>query len=165
MRVHITGNAGAGKTTLGKTIANDLDLPFFGLDGIVWQPNWQKTPPEERKRLEEELIDKPEWVIEGVSNLVRRSADVTVFLDVPRTKCFIRATKRTLPNLFKTRPELPENCPEYKIIPQLIRIIWKFPEGVRPVILEDIAQGQNVMHLLDPRDYNQAELRRHLTCC
>lgn len=164
MRIHVTGNAGAGKTTLAKTIATHFDLPAFGLDQVVWKPGWKKTPPDERDRLELALIDKPDWVIEGVSNLIRRAADVTIFLDVPRHRCMVRAMKRTVSYLFKTRPELPANCPEYKIIPQLIKIIWRFPERVRPVILEDIAQGQNVIQLQDPREYNSAELRRRLTC-
>ncbi|MFT7214503.1 MAG: adenylate kinase family enzyme, partial [Granulosicoccus sp.] len=44
MRIHVTGDAGSGKTTLGKKIGAELNLPVFGLDQVVWQPGWTKTP-------------------------------------------------------------------------------------------------------------------------
>ena len=101
MRIHVTGNAGAGKTTPAKRIGNDLNLPIYGLDQVVWQPGWKKTDPILRDQLEQELIEKPDWVIEGVSHLVRRSADVTIFLDVPRHRCMTRIIRRSLPYLSK----------------------------------------------------------------
>ena len=45
-RINITGNAGSGKTTLAKNLGRRLSIPVIHLDQIVWQPNWQKTPPE-----------------------------------------------------------------------------------------------------------------------
>ena len=162
-RIHVTGNAGAGKTTLASRIAAELDLPLFGLDKIVWRPGWEKTPPDIRDQLEAELIAKPRWVIDGVSHLIRQAADVTIFLDVPRHRCLIRSCRRSIPYLFRSRPELPDNCPEYRILPRLFKIVWRFPDRVRPVILNEIKAGSSIIHLSDPDEYSAAELSRRLS--
>jgi hypothetical protein len=39
------------------------------------------------------------------------------------------------PYLFRSRPGMPERCPEIQIIPTLARIIWNFPTAVAPRIL------------------------------
>ena len=162
MRIHITGNAGSGKTTLSNIVGAEFGLPVFGLDKVVWQPGWKKTDPDVRDSLEAELIEKPKWVIDGVSHFVRGAADVTIFLDVPRNVCMIRAIKRSIPYLFRSRPELPANCPEYKIMPRLLKIIWRFPDRVRPVILKDIHQSGRIIQLSDPNEFDGEELRKYL---
>ncbi len=55
---------------------------------------------------------------------------------MPRYLCFKRLIFRNYKYLFKSRPELPENCPEIKIISKLIHIVWNFNKVVRPTILE-----------------------------
>lgn len=137
MRIHITGNAGSGKSTLAKEIGTELNLPVFGLDKVVWQNGWTIRPPGERKQLEYELCQKPLWVIEGVSSLARESADVVVFLDFNRAKCYWRCAKRNWRYLFSSRLGLPERCPEIKILPKLVMIIWQFASIMRPKILTE----------------------------
>jgi len=159
MRIHVTGNAGAGKTTLGRRIANEFDLPLYGLDQVVWQPGWQKTAPEKRNRLESELIGKPCWVIEGVSHAIRHAADVTLFLDVARYRCLFRASARSLRYFFRGRPELPHDCPEYKIMPQLIKIIWRFQSRVRPVIMQELESDKRIIRVTNASEINWQELR------
>ena len=105
--------------------------------GIVWQPGWQKTPPDERERLEGELIEQPAWVIGGVSPRVRKAADVVIYLDVSRPTAYYRCAKRNWRYLFRSRPELPEHCPEILILPTLCKMIWRFPTRVAPQILAD----------------------------
>ena len=135
VKLHITGNAGSGKTTLGRKLGEALDLPVFGLDQVVWGPGWQKMPRDVIAERIGALVAKPAWVIEGVSYQVHDAADFVVFLDVPRRISFIRCAKRNWPYLFRSRPELPENCPELLIIPKLVEIIWKFKTNVRPKLL------------------------------
>lgn len=135
MRIHITGNAGSGKTTLAKELGFLLDVDVYGLDKIVWQQGWGTRPLKERRRLEEDLCQKTAWIIEGVSSLVRESADVIIFLDFSRRECYWRCLKRNWRYLFKSRPELPDHCPEIKILPELVKIIWQFPSNSRPTIV------------------------------
>lgn len=138
MRVLVTGNAGAGKTTVSTALAEGLGLPRYNLDGVVWRERWHKAPATERDAAVAQLIDDPSWVIDGVSEPVLRAADVVVFLDVPRRRCIGRAMRRNRRYLFRSRPELPPRCPEILIIPRLLRIIWRFDANVRPQILAEL---------------------------
>ncbi len=166
MRINITGNAGAGKTTLANQLAEALDLPVFSLDAIVWQPGWKKTPPEERKALEEELVSKPSWVIDGVSSQVRQASDLVIFLDVSRRVCTWRGVKRSLRYFNRTRPSLPPNCPEWRIIPRLLRIIWRFPSRGGMAIRKEATKHPDQYRILAHPNELKAiveELRHHCT--
>lgn len=152
-RVLVTGNAGSGKSTLGKSLATSLDLPYFGMDQIVWKENWQKTPEEEERQKVAELIAQEVWLVDGVSHEVMAAADTIVFLDMPRRVCFWRAAKRNSRYLFTSRPGLPANCPEVLIIPRLVKIIWRFPKRVRPKILaEKGRRGDDFIHIRSKAD-------------
>jgi adenylate kinase family enzyme len=158
-RIFITGNSGSGKTTLARRVGDALGLPVFGLDQIVWLPGWRKSPPERRLPLEADWIARPDWVIEGVSSRVLAAADVVIFLDMSRTTSFRRSAGRNWRYLFRSRPGLPENCPEILIIPRHIRIIWNFPARIRPGILAAIEARAKADHIVRNADELAAALR------
>jgi adenylate kinase family enzyme len=154
-RVNITGNAGAGKSTLATQLGRSLGLDVIGLDKIVWQPRWRKTPRAQRLRAEAEIANRPGWVVDGVSDLMREAADTIVFLDLPRRTVLWRCAKRNWRYLFRSRPGLPAHCPELMILPTLVSIIWRFPTRVRPRILADFARwrGQKTLvHIQGERE-------------
>ena len=91
-RLHITGAAGSGTTTLGRALAVRAEIPHFDSDDYYWLPTdppyREARPPEERLRLlEPDLRRTEEWVLSG-SNvswgeaLIPRYGQV-VFLRVP----------------------------------------------------------------------------------
>jgi GTPase SAR1 family protein len=41
MRIVVVGTSGAGKTTLARRIAAQLQLPHIELDAINWQSEWR----------------------------------------------------------------------------------------------------------------------------
>ncbi|MFM2483784.1 AAA family ATPase [Celerinatantimonas yamalensis] len=145
MRVHITGNAGSGKTTLAKQLGQALNIPVDSLDSVVWKEGWVAASKEERTLGEQKLVNQRRWIIEGVSKTVRENADYVIFLDVPRHICLLRCFKRNLPYLFRSRPELPSNCPEIRVILRLIKLIWMFPSLARPIILQSLDQQKGVV--------------------
>jgi len=161
MRIHITGNAGSGKTTLARELGEILSINVFGLDKIVWQENWVATSFEERVSLEKELASKEEWIIEGVSSIARNSADYIIFLDFPRSICLKRGVLRSVKYLFSTRPELPNNCPEFKIIHKLIKLIWQFNTLARPSIIGDIKNKNSIIFSSNNDLYNFVGSARH----
>jgi adenylate kinase family enzyme len=153
-RILITGNAGSGKTHLARQLHSILNIPVYGLDSIVWKEKWRKTPREEKEKKIMKLIGKDEWIIEGVSLAVQEAADCIIFLDFSRKISYWRVLKRNIPYMFKSRPELPEKCPEIKIIPKLISIIWNFPNNVKPLILKrmNYSKHQEKYHIKTDND-------------
>jgi len=157
-RVLVTGNAGSGKSTVAAAMASILKLPFSGMDEIVWQPGWVKTPSAVRNAKESTIAAGSDWIVDGVSAIFLEAADTVVFLDYPRYKCYWRAFRRNLPFLFRSRPGLPVGCPELLVIPTLAKIIWRFPKRVRPSIFKVGHQsGKSFVHVR-----NNSELRQFL---
>jgi adenylate kinase family enzyme len=142
-RIFITGNAGSGKTTLAKALSKQLQLPYVGLDSIVWRPGWAKTPMSERNTQEKVVAADSAWIVDGVSDIILEAADLVIFLDCPRHKCYWRVFWRNLPYLFRSRPGLPARCPEILIVRRLLKIIWHFPKLVRPKVLSAVRKKGN----------------------
>lgn len=100
-RVAIVASAsGNGKTTLGRELAQRLDVPFVELDALVHGPNWVQTPNDELRRLMEPVLAGDGWVVDGtyrskLGDLVLRSADVVVWLDQPIAVWLPRLVRRT----------------------------------------------------------------------
>jgi adenylate kinase family enzyme len=138
MKIFITGNAAAGKTTFSKKLSDELDVPMQSMDRFVWLPGWKRQKPEKIKEALSYEVIKSDWIIEGVSSYVMQHADIIIFLDVPIYKAYWRAIKRTFRHLWKQRPEMPENCSEVKNIKELFKIIWNFHFQVRKTMLEKV---------------------------
>ena len=134
-RILISGNAGAGKTTLARELGERFGLPVVGMDRIVWAPGWQKTTAEARRRALDAALAPPCWIVDGVSHEVIRKADLVLLLNTPRWLCYARCARRNVRYLFRSRPELPAHCPELRILPYLLRLIWRFPRFVLPELL------------------------------
>ncbi len=135
-KILITGNAGSGKTTVGYHFSNILNKRLFHLDKIVWQPFWAVTPKKEKEEKFTEILKLDSWIVEGVSKIFLEEADTIIFLDYSRWTCYFRSLSRTGKYIFRSRPELPKNCPEIFAMSKLIRIIWNFPKHVRPIIIK-----------------------------
>ena len=124
-RISVVGNAGSGKTTVGRALAARLGVPFVELDSLQHQPNWQPLPKPEFQARVAELIAADGWVIDGNYSAVRPQiwarADTVVWFDLPRSTVMRQVIARTvsrglfrkelwngnrerLSNLFKTDP-------------------------------------------------------------
>jgi adenylate kinase family enzyme len=68
MKILVTGNAGSGKSSLGKRLSGNLNLPLYGLDKIVWKENWIKTSREERENQISKLQKKMTGLSRGFQN-------------------------------------------------------------------------------------------------
>ena len=92
MRIVVVGTSGAGKTTLARRIAAQLQLPHIELDAINWQSEWRdltRHNPEEFVRRVTEAIQAEAWVVDGnygpVRDRVWRRATHLVWLDYDST--------------------------------------------------------------------------------
>jgi len=115
-RILILGCCGAGKTTLARKIENALKIEVIHLDKHYWKPNWVESEQDEWKAKVKELIQRDQWIMDGnygsSLDISLERADTVIFLNYPTHKCLYRVLKRTYDFYGKTRPDMPNNCPE-----------------------------------------------------
>ena len=64
-RVAVFGNAGGGKSTLAKRLAETTGLPLHPLDLIQYEPGGGEAPREQYLQAHAELLRRDEWIIDG----------------------------------------------------------------------------------------------------
>lgn len=121
-RVMIVGQPGSGKSTLARRIGQITGLPVIHIDQIHWQSGWVERDKSAKLELATAAENQPRWVFEGgfstsYENRLNR-ADTLLVLEFPLSIRAWRVFKRTLQHYGKTRPDLPDGCPE--------RFSWEF---------------------------------------
>jgi adenylate kinase family enzyme len=96
----IASASGNGKTTVGRELAERLDVPFVELDALVHGPGWVETPDDVLRAQVEPIVASDGWVIDGtyrakLGDLVVEAADVVVWLDLPVRVWMLRLVRRT----------------------------------------------------------------------
>lgn len=115
-RVLVIGPCGSGKSTLARELAPLLRLPLVHMDQLGWQPGWVETEKAELHARLAEVVAQDAWLIEGnygstlALRLVR--ADTVIYLDFPIRLCLWRLAKRIITHRGRSRPDMPEGCPE-----------------------------------------------------
>jgi len=152
-RIALIGSPGSGKSTLAREIGVALGLPVYHLDRLYHRPGWVQTPRAEWVALQEELVGREEWIIDGNyrSTLPLRvnAADAIIFLDLPRLVCLWRVVRRTFQYRNRSRPDMAEGCPE-RLNREFLSFVWGYPERDRPAVLrllEKVAAAKRVIHL------------------
>jgi adenylate kinase family enzyme len=140
-KVAIIGSCGAGKSTLAVNLGRKLDLPVIHLDAYYWQSGWQETDAPRWLQIQEELIKKSHWIIDGnygnTLDIRLAAADTVIWLDFNRYLCLWRVGKRYLKYFGKTRPDMAANCPE-RLNREFMQYVWNFPQVHRSKIFECI---------------------------
>lgn len=150
-RVLIIGNAGSGKSTFGRKLAEKTGLPLVHLDKIYWRGNWEHLTREEFDKALQAELEKEEWIIDGNFNrtLPHRLdyCDTVFFFDLPTVACLWGVTKRVLQSYGKTRPDMGGNCPERfdQQKPALYKAVRNFNKQHRKAYYELLADRENVV--------------------
>ncbi|MET9627539.1 AAA family ATPase [Lentzea sp. NPDC006480] len=97
-RILVAGNAGSGKSTLCRRIAERCDLRRVELDSLYWGPRW--TPRPQFRAEVASFAEETHWVTEFQYKEVRREllarADTLIWLDHPFSMVMGRLVSRTI---------------------------------------------------------------------
>lgn len=127
-RVMIIGQPGSGKSTLARRMGEITKLPVIYIDHIHWTSGWIERTGPEKDALIAQVHARTEWIFEGgrsstwEARLAR--ADTLIWLDLPLRTRLPRVLWRTVRYFGRTRPDLPEGCPE-QFSWEFIHFIWR----------------------------------------
>jgi adenylate kinase family enzyme len=115
-RVAVFGNAGGGKSTLAKRLADLTRLPLCAVDTIQWRAGGAAVPHEEYLKAHADLLRQDEWIIDGfgcVASAWERfsKADTLVHIDLPLVTHYWWVTKRLIKSPWTNPEGWPENSP------------------------------------------------------
>lgn len=156
-RVAIIGSCGAGKSTLAKSLAQQLDLPVVHLDTYYWQPGWQETEADRWQQIQQKLVKEKCWIIDGnygnTIDIRLAAADTVIWLDFNRYLCLWRIIKRYFEYTGRVRPDMAAECSE-KLSWEFIRYVWNFSKLHRSRIIDKLEKyrgSKQIIILNHPR--------------
>lgn len=156
-KVAVFGNAGAGKSTLARKLAEKTSLPLHVLDMMQFHEGGAPVKHEDFVAAHEELIQQSEWVIDGFGTVPTAwarfaAADTLVYIDLPLPLHLWWITKRFLKGLFVAPAGWPKRSPLLKSTILSYRNAWlchqKLTPRYRQLVAEEMrASNKKVFHL------------------
>jgi adenylate kinase family enzyme len=167
-KVAVFGNAGAGKSTLARRLAELTGLPLHTLDliqfraGRYWpgEKDGGKVSHDEDLKTHAELLKRDQWIIDGFDNVAMAwerfaAADTLVYIDLPLLTHYRWVTKRLAKGLFRNPPGWPENSPVWMSTLDSYWVVWRCHRWLTPKyrqLVADAASSKRVHHLKSPAD-------------
>lgn len=107
-------------------------LPVVHLDEHHWKPGWVAPERDEWRRIQQELVAEPRWIIDGnyggTFDLRFSQADTVIIFALPRMQCILGVLKRRLVH----RGQLMQapGCPD-RITLEFLKFVWDYPKVAR----------------------------------
>lgn len=102
MKIAVIGASGAGKTYFAEKLSGLTHTPCYALDDLFWDNDAEgynkKRDPEERNAMLRTILEREDWIVEGVQyswvTEAFRTADRIFLLDMPPLLCRLRIIRR-----------------------------------------------------------------------
>lgn len=128
-RIMIFGRPGSGKSTFALKLHKRTGIPLYHLDRYFFVENWIERDYAEFLRIQEDIVDNKEWIIDGnsIRSLEVRyaCADICLFFNYPKARCLWRILKRVYDKKNIDINDRAEGCSE-RFSWKLIRYMWNF---------------------------------------
>ena len=159
-RVAVFGNAGGGKSTLARRLAELTGLPLHQLDKIQYRAGGGEVPHEEYLKAHAYLLDQNEWIIDGFGSVASAwerfsKADTLVYIDLPLVTHHWWVTKRLVLGLFVTPEGWPINSPIWSSTMASYRVLWLCHREMTPryrQLVKNMSASKRVHHVKSPAE-------------
>jgi adenylate kinase family enzyme len=159
-RVAVFGNAGGGKSTLARRLAEATGLPLHPLDLIQYRPGGGAVAHDEYLQTHAALLREPQWIIDGFGCLASAwerfaRADTLVYVDLPLVTHHWWVAKRLAKGLFVNPEGWPPNSPIWSSTIDSYKVLWRCHRGLTPhyrKLVADARASKRVCHLRSPRE-------------
>ena len=162
-RIMIIGRPGSGKSTFAIKLQKILNIPLFHLDKYFFSTHWKPRDYQEFLLMQQQLVDKPQWIIDGNSSksfeMRYAQADLCLYFNFPKWLCYWRVFKR----LFHKHPDIDDRAPycHETVRWELLKYMWDFEE--RMLIIERLSikyPNVRLVELHSDRDSPFAQISR-----
>ena len=171
-KIAVFGNAGGGKSTLARRLAEATGLSLYPLDAIQFRAGGGEVPHEEYLKLHADLLKRDQWIIDGFGSVASAwerfsAADTLVYVDLPLLTHYRWVTKRFLKGLLVNPEGWPKNSPMWSSTLQSYRVLWLCHRGLTPKyrqLVADVSSSKRVHHLKSPAEmkaFLQAVTQEH----
>ncbi len=154
-RIMIIGSPGSGKSRLSVQLHEITGLPLYHLDNIWWKPDRTNVTRDEFDRQLAEILDKPQWIIDGDYRRTYQPrferCDTVVFLDYSPDTCAAGVLERA----GTEREDLPwiESGEDAR---ELLETVMEYRKERRPKVLQLLEKYRDrEIHVFEDR--KQAE--------
>jgi len=159
-KVAVFGNAGGGKSTLARRLAEITSLSVYSVDMLQFRPGGEPVAHDEYLKIHAEILDRERWIIDGYgclpSALSRfEAADTLIYIDLPLSTHFWWVTKRFAKGLFVTPEGWPQGSPLWSSTLAGYRVIFDCHRWLTPKyrqLVADKAASKRVHHLRSPTE-------------
>lgn len=162
-RIVIIGNAGGGKSTLARKLAERRGLPHVEIDRLLWQDGWVLTPEDVYARQHREIIDRDEWVIDGlgrqnsIAERIGRATEI-ILIDMLLWMHFWLAAERQIAWVSGKLEHAPGGIAQMPPTKGLFQTIWEVDQtwmpGIRALCSEAETHGKLVTRLASVDELN-----------
>jgi len=158
-RVAVFGNAGGGKSTLAKRLAELTRLPLYPLDLIQFKAGGGRIAHDDYLTAHADLISREQWIIDGfgcVASAWQRfaAADTLIYLDLPLATHYWWVTKRLIKGAFVAPEGWPANSPLWESTRDSWRVVARCERHLAPryrQLVVEASASKRVHHLKSAR--------------